>query len=245
MRPILRKAHNIITAYYQVLLVCLILLFILRPHSNEIYYVAIWKFFLSSVILSAVFNVKHNDKVRIIASCLALPTIILAWLDLAYPCPLFFISNAVLTSIFLFLCTCSILFDVVLRAKVTLETLRGVICAYFMIAFAFAYSYYLIEYIFPNSFHLIGSPASIYNYAHYFSQLLYFSFVTLLTIGYGDITAVKSAGQTLTVLEGIIGQFYIAILVARLVSVYSSYADDRVIKLLHEFTKAKKEQDKH
>ena len=245
MKTILIKAHRIITGYYQLLLVCLVLLFILRPYQNEVSYVGVWKFFLSIVILSAVFNVKHNRIVRIIASFLAIPTIILAWLDLAYPCPLFFISNAFVTSIFLFLCTVSILCDVVLRAKVTLETLRGVICAYFMIAFAFAYSYYLVEYISPNSFHLIGESSSIYDYSHYFSELLYFSFVTLLTIGYGDITALKSVGQTLTVLEGTIGQFYIAILVARLVSVYSSYADARVIKLLDEFSKVKKDHEKH
>ena len=52
---------------------------------------------------------------------------------------------------------------------------------------------------------------------------MYFSFVTLLTIGYGDITALKDLAQTCSILEGIAGQFYIAILVSRLVAVYSFY----------------------
>jgi hypothetical protein len=242
MKRLARKIHSVIVGYYHLLLVCLILLFVLRPYNSDPTYVGVWKFFLSAVILSAIFNVKHNRTVRIIASILAIPTIVLAWLDLAYPGPIFFISNALMTAIFLFICTCSILFDVVLRARVTTETLRGVICAYFMIAFVFAYVYYLIEYIVPGSFHLIGHISSIYDYSHYFSELLYFSFVSLLTIGYGDITALKSAGQTFTVMEGIVGQFYIAILVARLVSVYSFSSDKHTLELLEDVAKSKKEK---
>jgi|JI9StandDraft_1071089.scaffolds.fasta_scaffold03133_10 voltage-gated potassium channel len=218
------KFRIFIAGYYHLLLLWLLALFIFRPFTHQVFYVGGWKLCLSLVILSSIFNIHHTPTVKTIASCLAVPAVILSWLDLAYPGPLFFISNAFVTALFLFICTISILYDVVLRAKVTLETLRGVICAYFMIAFAFAYSYYLVEYIFPNSFHLAGPPASIYDYAHYFSQFLYFSFGTLLAIGYGDITALKSVAQTLAILEGIIGQFYIAILVARIVSVYSFYA---------------------
>ncbi len=60
--------------------------------------------------------------------------------------------------------------------------------------------------------------------------MLYFSFVTLLTIGYGDITAVKDTAQTAVIMEGIIGQFYIAILVARIVSIYSFFSDKKLIR---------------
>jgi hypothetical protein len=51
--------------------------------------------------------------------------------------------------------------------------------------------------------------------------MLYFSFVTLLTIGFGDIVAVKDPSQTACVLEGLIGQFYIAILVSKIVAIYA------------------------
>ncbi len=227
-------AQSFFSSYYHLLLVALVALFVFRPFTHIPLYVGIWKLCLSFVILFSIFNIHHKPIVKKIASCLAVPAVICSWLDLAYPNPVFFISNAFVTSIFLFLCTVSILCDVVLRAKVTLETLRGVICAYFMIAFAFAYSYYLVEFIDPNSFHLTGPSTSIYDYAYYFSRFLYFSFGTLLAIGYGDITALKSVGQTLAILEGLIGQFYIAILVARIVSVYAHSSNKQIYEIFSE-----------
>ncbi len=110
------------------------------------------KLLLTGVFLSAIFNVNHSAVVKAITAALAVPTIIFSWLDLAHPTSLYFIGNASLTAIFMLITTCSILYDVILRARVTLETLRGVVCAYFMVAFAFAHIYYLIEYINPGIF---------------------------------------------------------------------------------------------
>lgn len=60
-------------------------------------------------------------------------------------------------------------------------------------------------------------------------EAFYFSFVTLSTIGYGDITPVSRVARMLCVMEAITGMFYVAVLVARLVSIYSSptAAEDR------------------
>jgi len=99
-----------------------------------------------------------------------------------------------------------------------------------MVAFVFAYVYYLIEFVTPGTFRLATEGLSVFSYTQYLSEMLYFSFVTLLTIGYGDIVAIKDVGQTAAVLEGIIGQFYVAILVARLVSVYTFYGDKQLLK---------------
>jgi voltage-gated potassium channel len=51
--------------------------------------------------------------------------------------------------------------------------------------------------------------------------MVYFSFITLIAIGYGDITPTGDVGQMFSVMEGLIGQFYLAILVARIVSVFA------------------------
>jgi len=132
------------------------------------------------------------------------------------------------------LCTVSTLYDVIRRARVTLETLRGVVCAYFMIAFVFAYIYCLLEYLIPGSFHLLVKDTNFVTYSRNLSQLMYFSFITLLTIGFGDITATLDISQTAVVLEGIIGQFYIAILVAKIVSVYSISSDKRLLNQIEK-----------
>jgi hypothetical protein len=57
-------------------------------------------------------------------------------------------------------------------------------------------------------------------------SLLYFSFVTLITIGYGDIVPVSMAARSLTILEGVVGQLYLVILIATLVSEFSAKAKE-------------------
>ena len=53
-------------------------------------------------------------------------------------------------------------------------------------------------------------------------ESFYFSFVTLTTIGFGDIAPVSRVARMLAVMEAIAGMFYVAVLVARLVSIHST-----------------------
>jgi hypothetical protein len=240
----LKKTKNLFdrlnSGYYNYLLFSLCILFALRPYEKGILYVGLWKSFFTLTILTAIFNCKHNPWVKKAAIVFAIPALGLTWLELFYPAESLFITSIACTIGFMWICTTSILYDVVLRARVTLETLRGVVCAYFMIAFVFAYMYYLIENLIPGSFHLVYRDSSFITFSRDFSQMLYFSFVTLLTIGFGDVTPLLDLSQTMVVLEGIIGQFYVAILVARIVSVYSFYSDKRLLKNLEKDLKKKK-----
>lgn len=222
------------SGYYSLLLISLFLLFVLRPYDRGFVYLAVWKACLTVVFFSSIFNCKHHRVIQILATVLGIPTFILTWVNLFDTNQNMLVINAVCTVLFISCVAASILYDVIMRAKVTLETLRGVICAYFMIAFAFGYMYYLVEVILPGTISFTGRTVPIQIFTHYLSEMLYFSFVTLLTIGYGDITAVQDTGQTIAVIEGIIGQFYIAILVARIVSVYSFYSDKRLIQNLEK-----------
>lgn len=217
----LGKISRFFSGNYKILLICLFLLFLLRPYGGMDFYLPIWKMTFAGSLVAAVFNCHHRRSIKIVCLILALPAIVFGWLNSLYPIAPIVITNVGITVCFLVICTYSILYGVILRARVTLETLRGVVCAYFMVAFAFAYAYYLIEYIIPGTFFITRQTISASSYAEYLAELIYFSFVTLLTIGYGDITPVKELGQTIVVLEGIVGQFYIAILVARIVAVYS------------------------
>lgn len=218
------------SGYYNYLLLFLVILFALRPYEQSVSYIVIWKIFFTCAILTAIFNCKHHHGVKVTAIILTIPMLTFSWLELSNPLEPFFIINVLCTIGFLGVCASSILFDVILHAKVTLETLRGVVCGYFMIAFMFAYIYFFIEYLIPNSFHLIHRDISFTTYSRNLSDMMYFSFVTLLTIGFGDITPLLDLGQTTVVIEGIIGQFYIAILVARIVSVYSFFAEKKLVE---------------
>lgn len=225
-----KKLVNYFSGYYSLLLIFLFLLFILRPYDRGILYLTIWKVCNTVVLFSSIFNCKHHRRIEIVAILFGIPVLILPWINLYETNENLLMINAIFSVVFIGSIAASILYDVILRARVTMETLRGVICAYFMIAFAFAYLYYLIEFFIPGTIQFEGRMVSIHNFPHFISEMFYFSFVTLLTIGFGDVIAALDTGQTAVVLEGIIGQFYIAILVARIVSVYSFYSDQKLLK---------------
>lgn len=104
--------------------------------------------------------------------------------------------------------------DRVLRHEhVTIQTLLGAVCAYFLIGLMFSAVYGAI-----NDFSdtpVFGEPVER-------SVFSYFSFTTLTTIGFGDFTAVTDIGRRIAVIEGVLGQVFIATTLARLVSLYKS-----------------------
>ncbi|MCH9630703.1 MAG: hypothetical protein S4CHLAM37_07070 [Chlamydiia bacterium] len=215
--------------YFNLLLIFLILLFLFRPYNRSFIYIGIWQFCFIGVFLTSIFNCRHHRTTKAIAAIIAVPALFCNWFAHFYMITSLELTHLILTFIFICICAGSIISRVILNAKVTLETLRGVVCVYFMIAFGFSYLYLLIEYWIPGSFYFIEGfiklPSdTILNHNHILSESIFYSFVTLLTIGFGNIHAVSDAAQTATILEGMLGQFYIAILVSRIISVYSFYS---------------------
>jgi hypothetical protein len=206
---------------YNLLLIFLVFIFIFRPYAPGLLYLGIWKIFLTATLLAAIFNCEHRTLVKKTVLYMAIPSLALTWIDLFFTQEIIFLCYSFFTILFIIVCAASILYDVLMRTRVSLETLKGVVCAYFLVAFMFSYIYFLIEYVNPGSMLINGKIIPVIPHPYYLAQMLYFSFITLLTIGYGDIIAVKDAAQTACVLEGLIGQFYIAILVSRLVAIHS------------------------
>jgi hypothetical protein len=100
-----------------------------------------------------------------------------------------------------------------LRASraVRLEAVSGVLSLYIMIGLFFAFVYGAIDEIGDEPFFAGGAPATVAN-------CVYFSFVTLATVGYGDLTAAGDLGHTLCVFEALIGQIYLVTVVSLIVS---------------------------
>ena len=218
-----RKMVNAFSGYFSQLLVFLVLLFICRPYDRGVVYIGIWQAILVCVFISAIFNCNHSKQTKMVATFFAIPALITFWIDLYSPSKAMIIISLSLMIIFIFITTVSIVMRVVINARVKMETLKGVVCAYFMVAFGFSFTYLLIEFISPRSFEFPPTAGVLISHSHYLSEMMFYSFVTLLTIGYGNISAIKDLSQTCSVLEGIVGQFYIAILVSRLVAVYSFF----------------------
>lgn len=104
--------------------------------------------------------------------------------------------------------------------RVTSETLIGALSGYLLLGIAFGLIFSIFEAVTPGALRL-GLPegASLTTKG---PNLLYFSFITLTTMGYGDITPVSDGARLLAMAEGVTGQFYIAAVVARLISLQVS-----------------------
>jgi hypothetical protein len=94
---------------------------------------------------------------------------------------------------------------------ITLRTMFGVLCVYLLVGMAFAFAYGAIE-------ALTGEPffAQIHNGDQ--SDFLYFSFVTLTTTGFGDLTAATSLGHSFVIVEALTGQIYLVTVVSLIVA---------------------------
>lgn len=100
--------------------------------------------------------------------------------------------------------------------EVTIELILAAACAYILLGLVWAHAYYLLEIFHPNSF------KASENLSDDILNFYYFSFVTLTTMGYGDILAITKSARALAILEAITGQLYLAIMISRLVGLHAS-----------------------
>ncbi len=100
--------------------------------------------------------------------------------------------------------------------KVTADTITGGICIYLMLGLVWFELYDIL---------LLFDPAA-FSHPMPFYRTFYFSFVTLTTVGYGDVVPVHRLAMMLANLEAVIGQIYLAVIVARLVSLYANEKKD-------------------
>ena len=119
--------------------------------------------------------------------------------------------------------TTLVMFSSLLRAdRVSLDTIVGGICVYLLIALGFAVTFILMTDLSPGAF-VQGDQAIVRTAADssaHATTLLYFSFVTITTLGYGDVRPHGDMAQMLAVAEAVIGQLYLTIFVARLIASY-------------------------
>lgn len=114
--------------------------------------------------------------------------------------------------IFYGMVTYEIVDQVAKATSVTLKVINGIICGYLSLGLLAFFLFFAIEYFVPNSYSNIVFNGSGSEMAQ--DKLMYFSYVTLLTIGYGEIVPLSGAAQKGSVLVALLGQFYIVILTA-------------------------------
>jgi len=105
------------------------------------------------------------------------------------------------------------LFRVFAPGPVTSHRLVGAVVAYLLLGLTWAYAHSWLEVMRPGSFHVGPGPTE-----GAYPALLYYSFVTLTTVGYGDVTPVSPAARALSNVESLLGILYPAVLIGRLLS---------------------------
>ncbi len=128
---------------------------------------------------------------------------------------------------FLFLATGKAMRQIAIGNNLSANRIIGAVCVYLMLGVIWALCYALLEAIVPGSFEGIAEHAAS---ASWNPDWVYFSFVTLTTLGYGDILPQTFSARALSYFEAIVGQFYLAVLVAGLVGAYLSEKQGQATK---------------
>ncbi len=172
------------------------------------------------VMVSLIIAVSDTRRSIVIALCLTVPWFVTLMINF----PLFeaergiVVKKEIVFAVLLFFYTTITIFMHLLKSReVTSEILFASVCVYLLIGLAWAALYVFIDLVYPHSFIDVGD-----NLAITAPRFLFFSYITLTTVGYGTMTPVSDPARSLALLEAIIGQLYLAILVARLVGLHIS-----------------------
>jgi len=224
MKPVLQRLRFRRFSAVQ-LLIALALFFIWAPFVEEIEGgELIVSALFSLVLLAGVVAVADSKRVLVIAIVLAIPAIAGRWMNHFRPDlvpPHVFLTAGLILIAFVV----ANLLRFVLRApSVNADVLCASISAYLMLGLMWTLAYWLVDQLTPGgafSFNTNGGTRSINGFTGF-----YFSFITLSTVGYGDITPVSRIARWLAAMEAMTGLLYVAVLIARLVSLYSAPKSD-------------------
>lgn len=175
------------------------------------------RLFFTLIILAGVLTTSKQRWLRSLAIVLAVASLALTWVEEFRPTVLLATLNAGVALIYLGFLLALVVAQVFREGPVTGHRIRGAIVVYLLLGALWALLYQVAALTVPGAFRLPeglagGDPDALQR------LLTYFSFVTLTTTGYGDITPAHPAARTLAMLEALVGQLYLAITLARLVS---------------------------
>jgi len=173
----------------------------------------------SLVMISAIVSVANTRRTLVIALMIVIPTLTSRWINHIHaqllPAHLFLIGGISLIAFVVFH-----LLQFVLRAtEVDVQVLCASVSAYVMLGLIWTLAYWIVDIWIPGAFSF-NSAAGAKTMEGF--NAFYFSFITLCTVGYGDITPVSKIAKMLAALEAMTGVLYVAVLIARLVGINSS-----------------------
>ena len=179
---------------------------------------------LTLVLVSGVVAVGGRRRMLVAGILLAAPALVGKWVNHWLPTLVpdwMFLVPAVL---FVLLLLTQTLRFILLSPRVNSEVLCAGVAGYLLLGLLWSFAYILVARLSPEAFTFTAGPASGHLMKGF--TAIYYSFITLCTVGYGDIVPASGAARMLAMTEGIVGTFYMAILVARLVSLHTAIMPD-------------------
>lgn len=206
---------------FSYLLVALLILLIAIPLADDLNIVSapvVRGLVFSCLLLIGVWSLRGGGRFFSIGMTFVIAGVILNVLAINMHSSIFQYGSLLALMGFMFVAITYTLVQVAIGNEINANRLVGAVCVYLLLGAIWAMTYTLIELLTPGSF----SGFSPTQDAGWDSEWLYFSFVTMTTLGYGDILPISATARGLAYMQAVFGQFYIAMLVAGLVSAYVS-----------------------
>jgi hypothetical protein len=177
---------------------------------------------VTAVLVFGVFVNRRRNRVFLPCLVLAVLAVFTIWATLIFNYSLIFVASCVLEAAFYATIAVVLVIQILTKHLATVQSIFGAVCVYLLFGLAWASLYWATESMDGESLSFRGrvsidAPADSESIAP-FSEVVYFSFVTMSTLGYGDIVPETPLARTLAWMQSVLGQFFLAVLVAWLVS---------------------------
>ena len=213
------KRHRM--GQYEFLFFAMLAAIIVRPLlDNGVLGLLILNVLISAVLISSAYAVSGHGRTLKVSLFLLVPAFLSSWSTVFMSDLWPMAVSRVLMLAFVSYILGVIALDILSEKRVTRDTIFGSACVYMFLGFVFADIYMLFQIIEPQSFGQAIDIAPVGSEVRVSSELSYFSFVTLTTLGYGDMTPKTGMVQGIATFEAMLGQFYLTVLVARLVGLH-------------------------
>jgi hypothetical protein len=179
----------------------------------------------TAVIVAGLVRTSGSRVYLWLALVISVPSLLSRWFDI----PGLTLSGPIAVAFFFLLISAHILTDIFARRRIGIDQLLGGINIYLLLGVIFARLHVAVASHSPDAYMLGDLPiatAAAQAGQQLEDVLQYFSFTTLTTLGYGDIRPASHAARMLSTGEAVVGQLFIAILIARLVSVHATNSED-------------------
>jgi hypothetical protein len=193
-------------------------MFVLRPVLDGFIGVRLlMDIFFSFILVSGAYAVSEKKTTFVIGLLLIIPALTVTWLNHLPEFPVtVLLLGQIFEALFFAYISIVIIYNLFKQREITADVILGATCVYFLIGLMWTFVFSILEIIEPNSFQIPqDQEVSVFHF-------VYYSFVTLTTLGYGDITPISLPAKSFALLEAIMGQLYLAIMLAVLVGIYVS-----------------------